>query len=73
MLPLLDLPTLVMAGEDAQIVPPINAQFLHTLIPHSRIRFFAGGGHLFMLSHLAEFTAALNAFLDAPDGPAPAA
>lgn len=73
MLPLLDVPTLVMAGEDDQIVPPINARFLHTLIPHSRIRIFAGGGHLFMLSHLAEFTAALTAFLDAPERPASAA
>lgn len=70
MLPLLDMPTLVMAGDDDQVVPPVNAQFLHTLIPGSRLEMFAGGGHLFMLSHLAEFAATLEAFLDADGAPA---
>ena len=73
MLPLIDLPTLVMAGDDDQVVPPVNAQFLHTSIPGSRLKLFAGGGHLFMLSHLAEFAATLDAFLDAEDSPVPAA
>ncbi len=73
MLPLLDTPTLVMAGDDDKVVPPSNAQFLHTLIPGSRLKMFAGGGHLFMLSHLAEFAESLNAFLDLEDAvPAPA-
>ena len=73
MLPLIDMPTLVMAGDDDQVVPPSNAQFLHTLIPGSRLKLFAGGGHLFMLSHLAEFAATLDAFLDAEDSAVPAA
>jgi len=71
-LPLLDVPTLIMAGDDDQVVPPSNAEFLHTLIPGSRLKMFAGGGHLFMLSHVVEFVAALNAFLDADDPPASA-
>ena len=73
MLPLLDMPTLVMAGDDDQVVPPVNAQFLHSLIPGSRLKMFEGGGHLFMLSHLAEFAATLSAFLDAEDEHSPAA
>lgn len=72
-LPLLDMPVLVMAGDDDQVVPPLNAQFLHTLIPGSRLKMFPNGGHLFMLSHVDEFVATLDAFLDAEDAPGPAA
>ena len=63
MLPLLDVPTLIVAGDDDQVVPPVNARFLHALIPGSRLHMIAGGGHLAMLSHLDEFAAALGAFL----------
>ena len=64
MLPLLDMPTLILTGDDDQVVPPANAQFLHTLIPGSRLRMFAGGGHLFMLSHREQTLSSLRAFLD---------
>ncbi len=63
MLPLLDVPTLILAGDEDQIVPPINSRFLHALIPGSKLRLIRGGGHLFMLSHQAEFLRELNRFL----------
>lgn len=63
MLPLLDVPTLILAGDEDQIVPPINSRFLHALIPESKLRLIRGGGHLFMLSHRAEFLRELNRFL----------
>ena len=65
-LPLLDMPVLVMAGEDDQIVPPANAQFLARTIPQARLTTFPGGGHLFVLSQKAAFAERLREFLDAP-------
>lgn len=63
MLPFLDVPTLIMAGDEDQVVPPINSRFLHALIPGSRMRLIRGGGHLFMLSHRTEFLREANDFL----------
>lgn len=63
-LPLLDMPVIVMADEEDQLVPPANAHFLHNAIPHSRIEMFHGGGHLFMLSQRDRFIAKLRGFLD---------
>lgn len=65
-LPLLDVPTLVMADSDDQIVPPVNARVLHEAIPGSKLAMFDGGGHLFMLSQTKRFTEVLCQFLDAP-------
>ena len=63
MLPLLDVPTLILAGDEDQVVPPVNSKFLHALITGSKLRLVRGGGHLFMLSHRAEFLREMNAFL----------
>ena len=64
-LPLLSLPTLILADEEDQLVPPANAHFLHNAIRGSRIEMFHGGGHLFMLSDPDAFAARLRDFLDA--------
>jgi len=64
LLPLLNVPTLVISGDDDQVVPPLNARFLHAMIPNSRLRTIPGAGHLAMLSHTHEFVAELNRFLD---------
>lgn len=65
-LPLIDVPTLVMADSDDQIVPPANAQVLHEAICGSKLVMFDGGGHLFMLSQTQRFVSVLRQFLDAP-------
>lgn len=62
-LPLLDKPTLVVMGEDDQIVPLANGQMLAALIPHARLEVIAGAGHLFMFSHPQEFVRHLREFL----------
>lgn len=64
-LSLLQVPTLVLADEDDQLVPVANAHFLHNAIPGSQLALFAGGGHLFMLSQPEAFVDRLRAFLDA--------
>ena len=66
-LPFLKKETLIMMGDEDQIVPLINGQFLNSLIPNSRLEVFAGGGHLFMLSHKDQTVASIRGFLDAPE------
>jgi pimeloyl-ACP methyl ester carboxylesterase len=65
LLPWLDVPALILAGEDDQVVPPVNSRFLNALIPGSRLKLFPGGGHLFMLSQLDAFAREVRGFLDA--------
>jgi pimeloyl-ACP methyl ester carboxylesterase len=59
--------TLIMMGEDDQIVPVINGKILKAMIPNSRLMTFEGGGHLFLLTHTDESVAAIREFLDAPE------
>ena len=66
-LPFMSKETLIMMGEDDQIVPVINGKILNAMIPNSRLLTFAGGGHLFLLTHADESIAAIREFLDAPD------
>ena len=63
LLPLLDVPTLIMAGDEDQVVPPVNSQFLHALIPGSKLRLISGGGHLFPFSHRDAFLREFDRFL----------
>lgn len=67
LLPLLKVPTLIMAGTEDRIVPTANARILHGLIPHSRLEWFEGGGHLFLLAQKECAAAVLGQFLDQPE------
>ncbi|WP_246450043.1 alpha/beta fold hydrolase [Qipengyuania soli] len=66
-LPFMSKETLVMMGDEDQIVPLINGRILASAIPNARLEVFKGGGHLFLLTHADESVAALRDFLDAPD------
>jgi len=55
-------PTLVLAGKDDVIVPPVNATILARLIPHSMLRIF-NGGHLFLLTEKEQVASLIHAFL----------
>ena len=66
-LPFMLKETLVMMGEDDAIVPLINGRILARLIPNARLEVFAGGGHLFLLTHADESVAMLRDFLNAPE------
>jgi len=63
-LPFLKTETLIMMGDDDQIVPLANGKFLNFLIPNSELFVVKDGGHLFLLSHVEESIAAIRAFLD---------
>ena len=60
---LLQQPTLVIAGRDDPIVPPINGQLLAKRIPNARFE-LVDCGHLFVLTLAAEIAAMIEAFLD---------
>lgn len=66
-LPFMKKETLILMGDDDQIVPVVNGKFLNKLIPNSELVIIEGGGHLFLLSHKQESVAAITDFLDAPD------
>ncbi len=63
-LPFLKTETLIMMGDDDQIVPLANGKFLNFLLPNSELLVVENGGHLFLLSHVEESIAAIRAFLD---------
>lgn len=63
-LPFMKTETLIMMGDDDQIVPLANGKFLNFLIPNSELFVVENGGHLFLLSHVAQSIAAIRAFLD---------
>jgi poly(3-hydroxyalkanoate) depolymerase len=56
-------PTLVMAGADDPIVPPINAHILARLIPHSRLEIL-DEGHLFVITQPELSARVIREFLD---------
>ncbi len=62
-LPFLNKPTLVVMGEDDQIVPLANGRLLAALIPGARLEAISGAGHLLMFSHQPEFLRLLREFL----------
>ena len=55
-------PTLILAGKDDVIVPPINATILARLIPHAMLHLF-NGGHLFLLTEKEQVALLVHAFL----------
>ncbi|MEP2235089.1 MAG: alpha/beta fold hydrolase [Alteripontixanthobacter sp.] len=66
-LPFMRKQTLVMMGDDDQIVPLANGKFLDKLMPNSELLVMKGGGHLFLLSHSDESVSAIREFLDRPE------
>jgi len=58
-------PTLILAGSDDRIVPPINAKLMARLIPHSTLHVFEDG-HLGLLTSADELAPIVRGFLTAP-------
>jgi poly(3-hydroxyalkanoate) depolymerase len=64
-------PTLIMAGSDDPLVPPVNARLLSLLIPDNRLVIIPGGGHLFMLHCLDQVVPVIRDFLGGMNSAAP--
>lgn len=63
------IPTLILAGEEDQIIPPAASKILHQTIPHSRFILIKEAGHLLPLekpqlvnAYIAEFLNSINYF-----------
>ena len=57
-------PTLVMAGSEDPLVPPVNARIISMLIPNNRLFILPGGGHLFMLHSIDKVVPTIRTFLE---------
>jgi len=55
-------PTLVLAGKDDSIVPPVNARIMARLIPNATLQVFKGG-HMFALTEKEQVTPLVYQFL----------
>ncbi len=62
-LPFLSVPTLILMGDDDQIVPLANGHILQTLIRGSKLEVIKGGGHLFLVNQAEETMALIREFL----------
>jgi poly(3-hydroxyalkanoate) depolymerase len=61
-LPLIQQPTLILAGDDDPIVPLVNAKLMRRLIPDARLHVFHGG-HLGLLTQARELAPLVAQFL----------
>lgn len=59
----IDVPTLIMVGEEDRITPPALSEELHRLIPGSRLERVVAAGHLANIEQPPAFNAAIESFL----------
>jgi pimeloyl-ACP methyl ester carboxylesterase len=63
-LPTIDVPVLVLVGEQDRLTPPADAEAMVAAIPDARLSRIAGAGHLAPLEQPGPVTAAVREFLD---------
>jgi 3-oxoadipate enol-lactonase len=59
----IDVPTLIMVGDEDALTPPSDARSMHAAIEKSRLEVIQGAGHLSNLERPAHFNHALGEFL----------
>lgn len=62
----LQVPTLVLNGDDDPIVRVANGRLLASLLPNAELVVIKGGGHLFLLDQTAEAAELVDGFLSGP-------
>jgi poly(3-hydroxyalkanoate) depolymerase len=63
-LPLIRQPTLILSGDDDPLIPLVNAQVMHSLIPRSQLHVYHDG-HLGLVTGAAELAPVVDRFLAA--------
>lgn len=66
-LPFLGTRTLILMGDEDNIVPLVNGKFLKLLIPDARLEVIKGGGHLFLVAQADETVRLIEEFVEAPE------
>jgi pimeloyl-ACP methyl ester carboxylesterase len=62
-LPQISAPTLILTGDDDQVIPTPSSDVLHERIPGSRLEVIEGTGHLFFIERPEETLRVLKSFL----------
>jgi len=58
----IDVPTLILSGDDDPLVPPENSKILNALIPRSESVFFPGKRHCFFIEEADQFNQMVTGF-----------
>ena len=66
-LPFIRQPTLVLAGNDDPIIPPVNARIMRALLPNAALHVY-DDGHLGLLTSADELGPLVSRFLTSPGG-----
>jgi len=64
----IDVPVLIVAGEEDVLTPPKEARAMHTAIPGSRFELLSGAGHASSYERPGAFTHVLGEFLETVAG-----
>jgi 3-oxoadipate enol-lactonase len=64
-LPRIERQTLILTGDDDQVIPAASSRVLHERIPNSVLYMVIGAGHLFFVERLDETVRALETFVPA--------
>lgn len=59
----IDVPTMILVGEEDRITPPALSEELHRLVPNSRLELIARAGHLANAEQPQAFNMAIESFL----------
>ena len=62
-LPKIQVPTLILVGEQDKITPPELSEKMHALIPNSKLQILPNAAHLSNLEEPEEFNSNLLSFL----------
>jgi poly(3-hydroxyalkanoate) depolymerase len=62
LLPCIRQPTLLLAGDDDPIIPPVNAHIMRRLLPRAELHVYHGG-HLGLLTEAAQLAPVVDRFL----------
>jgi 3-oxoadipate enol-lactonase len=65
-----DIPTLILCGDEDRVTPPALTDALGMLIPASRVEIIAASGHLANAEQPDQFNEAVDRFLRAIETPA---
>jgi pimeloyl-ACP methyl ester carboxylesterase len=60
----IDVPTLIVHGEEDQLIPPQEAQNMHTAIADSTVYLIPNAGHLLNLEQPERFNQVVKEFID---------
>ncbi len=59
----INVPTLIICGQEDAVTPPIHAKYLHENIKNSKLNFIENAGHLSNLEQSKQFNALIESFI----------